>query len=723
MKDQTTYLPANSHGFTNGEGNKNSTILCFDKNDFMKGNFSVDEFLHKNRNAPSLEQLRDDLGIYLKDLRASMIDLINEDYADFVSLSANLVGLDQSIANIENPVLQFRKEVDNIRFCVKECAAAVSDNLKKKQKLREEKRNLQCHQKVQEAINKLSRLLEHQLKEKLNPFDVERAALELIQLQFNRQFCLEILNDEQKKNIERLEKEVLAKLRISFSDALKGCSSKCSDLLERCLRIYITLDACQIAEQVFREDIVAPYMSTIISEHCLQNSPQGLSGIYGKALNFISLYMTDLLRLTHYTDKLCGFNFLINSFWVDVEMRLETYMPSIFAPGNSEVFYVKYKCTRDFLSKIEELLANDGAVKSFREHKQTISFQARWNLPVYFQICFQEIAGEFESILDPLLHSVSLSPKEVVADSTFQLATFDSASKAIDRCWMEGVYLKEIFPKFLKLNLQILLRLSRWVQDAIQLITNGDLKSNSLREYNLEMHKSDLLIALYADLQKLIENMPQIQQNINENIPSEVKSITTVYNAIGKSFNDLRESLNKSLFMILDALVDILVFESGIENVRQVKDLPRLYRKTNREIPSKPSAYVDQILRPLKSFQKQKCSQMGKMVAFQILKRVCSKITKEYYVEVTDVLTSVQKTEESLRRLRNLKSGTSNAFTTGATAMSDDDKIRLQLHVDVITWTGELAKLGLMPSDVENLFNLNDIVEASSKIKGRNDNE
>ncbi|XP_036320588.1 conserved oligomeric Golgi complex subunit 2 isoform X3 [Rhagoletis pomonella] len=648
MKDQTTYLPTNSHGFTNVEGNKNSTLLCFDKNDFMMGNFSVDEFLHKNRNAPSLEQLRDDLGIYLKDLRASMIDLINEDYADFVSLSANLVGLDQSIANIENPVLQFRKEVDNIRFCVKECAAAVSDNLKKKQKLREEKRNLQCHQKVQEAINKLSRLLEHQLKEKLNPFDVERAALELIQLQFNRQFCLEILNDEQKKNIERLEKEVLAKLRISFSDALKGCSSKCSDLLERCLRIYITLDACQIAEQVFREDIVAPYMSTIISEHCLQNSPQGLSGIYGKALNFISLYMTDLLRLTHYTDKLCGFNFLINSFWVDVEMRLETYMPSIFAPGNSEVFYVKYKCTRDFLSKIEELLANDGAVKSFREHKQTISFQARWNLPVYFQICFQEIAGEFESILDPLLHSVSLSPKEVVADSTFQLATFDSASKAIDRCWMEGVYLKEIFPKFLKLNLQILLRLSRWVQDAIQLITNGDLKN---------------------------------------------------------------------------ALVDILVFESGIENVRQVKDLPRLYRKTNREIPSKPSAYVDQILRPLKSFQKQKCSQMGKMVAFQILKRVCSKITKEYYVEVTDVLTSVQKTEESLRRLRNLKSGTSNAFTTGATAMSDDDKIRLQLHVDVITWTGELAKLGLMPSDVENLFNLNDIVEASSKIKGRNDNE
>ena len=60
----------------------------------------------------SLDTLRDDLGIYLKVssdwfiltiqtsdwfkvLRSSMIELINQDYADFVNLSTNLVGLDQ----------------------------------------------------------------------------------------------------------------------------------------------------------------------------------------------------------------------------------------------------------------------------------------------------------------------------------------------------------------------------------------------------------------------------------------------------------------------------------------------------------------------------------------------------------------------------------------------------------------------------------------------------
>ena len=37
-----------------------------------------------------------------------MIELINEDYADFVNLSTNLVGLDQSISQLEAPLVAFR---------------------------------------------------------------------------------------------------------------------------------------------------------------------------------------------------------------------------------------------------------------------------------------------------------------------------------------------------------------------------------------------------------------------------------------------------------------------------------------------------------------------------------------------------------------------------------------------------------------------------------------
>lgn len=40
-----------------------------------------------------------------------MIELINKDYADFVNLSANLIGLDKEINNIQTPLGQLKEEV------------------------------------------------------------------------------------------------------------------------------------------------------------------------------------------------------------------------------------------------------------------------------------------------------------------------------------------------------------------------------------------------------------------------------------------------------------------------------------------------------------------------------------------------------------------------------------------------------------------------------------
>lgn len=77
------------------------------------------------------------------------------------------------------------------------------------------------------------------------------------------------------------------------------------------------------------------------------------------------------------------------------------------------------------------------------------------------------------------------------------------------------------------------------------------------------------------------------------------------------------------------------------------------------------------------------------------------------------VLESVQKTEDSLRRLRNVKSG--NSHTQTENHVSDDDKIRIQLKVDVVSWTNEIIKLQLQPSDVKKLLELNSLVGQFNK--------
>lgn len=93
-----------------------------------------------------------------------------------------------------------------------------------------------------------------------------------------------------------------------------------------------------------------------------------------------------------------------------------------------------------------------------------------------------------------------------------------------------------------------------------------------------------------------------------------------------------------------------------------------------------------------------------------------------------EVLTSVQKTEESLRRLKNLRDRNANPTTTAAaassmststdrTTMSDDDKIRLQLQVDVIYYVQEIESIGLARGEIEKLDELTQLVEEATKIR------
>lgn len=82
------------------------------------------------------------------------------------------------------------------------------------------------------------------------------------------------------------------------------------------------------------------------------------------------------------------------------------------------------------------------------------------------------------------------------------------------------------------------------------------------------------------------------------------------------------------------------------------------------------------------------------------------------------MLTSVQKTEESLRRLKNLRE--KSMYSTSANdrqGLTDDDKIRLQLQVDIIHWSTEIEKVGVRIGDVEKLGELKALVEESTKVK------
>ena len=81
----------------------------------FQDDFNVDQFVLECRRRVQLEDLRDDLSVYLKILRSAMIELINKDYADFVNLSSNLVSHIPSIYSVRK---QFSfKNSPKSRYC------------------------------------------------------------------------------------------------------------------------------------------------------------------------------------------------------------------------------------------------------------------------------------------------------------------------------------------------------------------------------------------------------------------------------------------------------------------------------------------------------------------------------------------------------------------------------------------------------------------------------
>ena len=73
--------------------------------------------------------------------------------------------------------------------------------------------------------------------------------------------------------------------------------------------------------------------------------------------------------------------------------KFDGQLPTIFSAGNPDHFHKNYIVVMDFLSKLEQYVI---CKEQFHQTKWYQNFIHKWNLPVYYQIRFQEIASPVE---------------------------------------------------------------------------------------------------------------------------------------------------------------------------------------------------------------------------------------------------------------------------------------------------------------------------------------
>jgi hypothetical protein len=96
--------------------------------------------------------------------------------------------------------------------------------------------------------------------------------------------------------------------------------------------------------------------------------------------------------------------------------------------------------------------------------------------------------------------------------------------------------------------------------------------------------------------------------------------------------------------------------------------------------------------------------QLPEPLKLLLARDVISNVNVRYNTLAEELLTTVKKTESSLKRLKKSRPGEEAA--AGAAAMSDSDKICLQLYLDVQEHGRQIAKFGLAAEELDSFNQL-----------------
>ena len=69
-------------------------------------------------------------------------------------------------------------------------------------------------------------------------------------------------------------------------------------------------------------------------------------------------------------------------------LYISSQLPNIFSAGNPEHFHKNYLIVMEFITKLEHHVIS---IEQFQHTELYLNFIQKWNLPVYYQIRFQEI--------------------------------------------------------------------------------------------------------------------------------------------------------------------------------------------------------------------------------------------------------------------------------------------------------------------------------------------
>ncbi|CAA2967337.1 conserved oligomeric Golgi complex subunit 2 [Olea europaea subsp. europaea] len=725
-----------------GDPKEDAHPLWLNPTKFLDPEFDPESYISDLRTFVPFDTLRSELRSHLSALKHELVELINRDYADFVSLSTKLVDVDEAVVRMRAPLLEIKEKILAFRNAVDGSLIALQSRLKQRAQANEAREVLELLLDTFHVVSKVEKLIKElpsvpadwassdinsiekgQLSNGIsfqhaengtNLRETQSMLLERIASEMNR-LKFYIAHAKNMPFIENMVKRIQnagvlldTSLGHCFVD---GLEHKDGSAIYNCLRAYAAIDNTKSAEDIFRVKVVAPFVQKVIphgsSSAVGGESEDELDQDYDRIKKYIDDDCKFLLKISFTENSgLHVFSFLANSILREVLSAIQKGKPGAFSPGRPTKFLKNYKSTLNFLAYLEGHCPSRSAIAKFREEAVYMEFIKQWNTGVYFTLRFQEIAGTLESalVVTALQPSQNLSSDQ---GHSLNLVLKQSISllDCLRSCWRDDVLVLSCSDKFLRLFLQLLSRFSNWLSVGMDARNAGNAGSKSGSEWAISASPEDFLYIIH-DLNCLAE---EICGGYLERVLELLKSCSPeVLYLVRQSILQGGNSLKVLLPLVMNSIIKTLV-EKSVEDLKQLKGITATYRVGQRPLPVRHSPYVSGVLRPLKAFLdgEQVATYLTGDLRNELLHSATSEITRRYYELAAELVSVARKTESSLQKIRlgaQKRAGASTEVTDNN--VSDTDKMCMQLFLDIQEYARNLASLGVDAANIPSYRSL-----------------
>jgi hypothetical protein len=628
----------------------------------------VDSFLQacRQRGIP-LEKVGADLVRYLALLDSQLVGLINKDYADFVELSASILGTDVLIESVKNSLSKVQAELESVKQSVESRTSVMQDRQNQIRAAEEEKRTLEKFVRISDSLDDVEGLLRIGEDKGVdvnllrNGSLIDRVVTQFTELNFNASQLKESqFVQSLRPRISRLELGIENALKELFLEALAPkVNGSSQELLTRCLRTYSAINRAAVPQEIFRNVVVQPLIAEIVTVANLEGgnrtSCDGLRGIFQSILECVEKSVLPIVPQT--------LALLIHSTFDEViDQLIKKIGSQVFATGIPETFHRNLLVSKDFIAQWESRILGKGderEVEVFRAGESLKRWNRGWKIEVYYTLRSQEIIRTVEAGLGEV---ALVAQGEAAASKKFVVKGFEVLYDCLEKIWARDIFLPGLEANFLRLCFQIVSRARTWILVGLGELETPNVsspwKKAGVVEWTAAHSDCVSLTAAFSSrlatriaLALQVSSLPQPVNKALEVAGSEIE-------------NQVSQKIEAHLVKVVGAECC-----ASLQFVRRISSFCFRADSTNPEV-SMPE--VENILTPLQNLTK-KCPWVGGSV-MEGWSALIGKQILESYKEVTrEVLVQAHATQKFILQ-RSKGEGASN---------NSIEKIIMQFKLDL----------------------------------------